>query len=120
MSDLKVYSLKNCDTCKKALKWLRDQSIGHTNLDIRADGLPGSAIEHIVHAVGWEKALNRRSTTWRGLSEEERENPDNEKAIALIEAHPTLLKRPAFILDEEVRVGFDASTQEWLTNTRRG
>lgn len=103
---LTVYTLKNCDTCKKAIKWLEAEGIAFKNHDVRADGLSRETITQIVETLGWEKALNRRSTTWRGLSDEQKENVDNAKAIALITDHETLLKRPVFVVGGEMVAGF--------------
>ncbi len=111
MSGLTIYTLKSCDTCKKALKWLDAESIAYTNHDVRADGLDRSTIASIVENAGWETALNRRSTTWRGLGDADKEAIDNAKAIALIAEHPTLMKRPVFVAGNNVVVGFDAKAQ---------
>lgn len=104
---IKIYTLKNCDTCKKSLKWLDSENISYENHDIRADGLSRAAIEEIVSSLGWETALNRRSTTWRSLSDSDKADITNEKAIDLIEANPTLMKRPVTITDKQTLAGFD-------------
>jgi arsenate reductase len=104
---LTVYTLKNCDTCKKALKWLEAEGVEFKNHDVRADGLSNETITEIVETLGWEKALNRRSTTWRNLDEEQKADVDNAKAIALIGKYETLLKRPVFVTDIEMIAGFD-------------
>ncbi|MDD9910671.1 MAG: Spx/MgsR family RNA polymerase-binding regulatory protein [Ahrensia sp.] len=111
---MKVYTLKSCDSCKKALKWLAEQGIAHEAHDVRADGLMESAVRHIVDTAGWEEAVNRRSTTWRGLSDADRADIDDDKAIALITANPTLLKRPVFVTEHEVMVGFNDAIKDWL------
>lgn len=104
---LTVYTLKNCDTCKKAIKWLQAEGIDFKNHDVRANGLSEEIISEIVETLGWEKALNRRSTTWRNLDEEQKEDVDNAKAVALIAEHETLLKRPVFVSGLEMVTGFD-------------
>ena len=104
---LTVYTLKNCDTCKKAIKWLEAEGIEFKNHDVRADGLTKEIITQIVETLGWEKALNRRSTTWRNLDEGQKVDVDDEKAIGLIGEHETLLKRPVFVSDIEMVAGFD-------------
>ncbi|MCL4135056.1 UNVERIFIED_CONTAM: hypothetical protein GTU68_021597 [Idotea baltica] len=108
---MKVYSLKNCDTCKKALKWLDGEGIAHEVHDIRAQGVDAAFIGPIVDALGWETAINRRSTTWRGLSDADKDGLDNAKAVALILDHPTLMKRPVFVSGSTVICGFDAKAQ---------
>jgi len=114
MSDLTIYSLKNCDTCKKALKWLDAESVAYTNHDIRADGVDKSFIQPIVETLGWEIALNRRSTTWRGLEDSDKENIENSKAVKLILDNPTLMKRPVFVSGSNMVCGFDAKAQDQL------
>ena len=111
---MKIYVLKNCDTCKKALKWLDGESIAYQNHDVRADGLSRETIANIVTSAGWEAALNRRSTTWRELDEDQKTDVDAAKAVDLIEANPTLLKRPVFVIGGNMIVGFDAKAQEKL------
>lgn len=111
---MKVFSLKNCDTCKKALAWLSDQDIGHEVHDVRADGLNKQDVGMIVQAVGWEIALNRRSTTWRNLDDVQKDGIGTDKAIDLIVEHPTLLKRPVFVSGNSIVVGFTKDGQQKL------
>ncbi len=111
---MKVYTLKSCDTCKKAVKWLNDQSIAYQQFDIRNDGLGSETVEHIVRSSGWENALNRRSTTWRFLDESQKSGLNAEKATELILENPTLMKRPAFVTEQEVMVGFTEDVKAWL------
>ncbi len=103
---LTVYTLKNCDTCKKAIKWLQAEGIEFKNHDVRADGLTKELITQIVETLGWEKALNRRSTTWRNLDEGQKAGVDDAKAVELIGEYETLLKRPVFVQGNEMVVGF--------------
>ncbi len=112
---MKVYALKSCDTCRKAVKALTAARDDVEVIDIRADGLSETVIADVVKAVGWEAALNRRSTTWRGLDEADKTDVTAEKAIALIAEHPTLLKRPAITDGAATTVGWTAKQQEvWL------
>ena len=112
---MKVYSLKNCDTCKKALIWLTAEGLDHTVQDVRADGISRDEITAIVTTLGWDQAVNRRSTTWRNLSDADRAGLDNDKAIELIVANPTLMKRPVIIDDAgQMTVGFTAAIQAQL------
>lgn len=107
----KVYGLKNCDTCRKAKKWLSEEGIESTVHDIRKDGLEAGQVAFWAQAVGWEILLNRRGTTWRGLSEAEKSDLTETKAIALMEAAPALMKRPIFVSGETVHVGFKPADQ---------
>ncbi len=111
---MKVYTLKNCDTCKNALKWLANSQIEFENHDIRVDGMNRAIITPIVETLGWEITLNRRSTTWRGLSEADKDRIDNSKAIGLIIEYPTLMKRPVFEINGTFIAGFDEKAQAVL------
>ncbi|MEQ9488049.1 MAG: arsenate reductase [Alphaproteobacteria bacterium] len=111
---LTVYGLKNCDTCRKALKWLDGAGIEHSFVDLRADPVDTDRIAVWEAAVGWETLLNRRGTTWRGLPESDKGGVDQSSAIALMVAHPALMKRPIFETAGDVLVGFKADTQKAL------
>ena len=85
-----VIGLKSCDTCRKALKAIRAAGFDPSVQDVRADGLSPDDIATLTTTFG-DKAINRASTTWRGLTDDEKtQSPE-----ALLAAHPTLLKRPA-------------------------
>jgi arsenate reductase (glutaredoxin) len=101
-----LYGIKNCDTVKKARKWLDEHGIDHTFHDFRQDGLEPARLHAWSQAVGWETLLNRRGTTWRQLSEAEREHRDEEHALVLMHDLPTLIKRPVLEYLGEVVVGF--------------
>ena len=101
-----VYGIKNCDTCRKALRWLRTEGVEHRFHDFRADGLDRGSLETWVAALGWETLLNRRGTTWRNLPDAEREAVGDTTAADLMTAHPTLIKRPVFDLGGSYLVGF--------------
>ncbi|NIJ42400.1 arsenate reductase [Parvibaculum indicum] len=103
---IKVYGLKNCDTCRKALKWLEMRGTAHSFHDLRADGIARADIEKFAAAVGWEKLLNKASTTWRALDDAEKDGVNEKKAIALMAAHPALIKRPVFVSGKTIIVGF--------------
>jgi Spx/MgsR family transcriptional regulator len=101
-----LYGISNCDSTRKARKWLKDHAIDYRFHDVRSDGLDTGLIERLEAVVGWEKLLNRRSTSWRQLNESERSNLSREKAMRLMLAHPTLIKRPLLETGTEVLVGF--------------
>ena len=103
---LTLYVIKNCDTCRKALKALDGKGIPYQVHDLREDGLSAPLLEHILHRVPLVEVLNKRSTTWRNLREEEKQDVDANKARELILAHPTLLKRPLLEIGDEIRVGY--------------
>ena len=110
-----VYGLKNCDSCRKALKWLDGQGIEHSFHDIRADGLDKEALDRWIAGVGWEILLNRKSTTWRGLSDADKSDVDEAAARRLMLANPTLIKRPVIEVGRHVHVGFGPKVQDELS-----
>lgn len=116
---LTVYHLKNCDTCRKAIKAMTAAGHQLTLIDVRADGVPAAELTHIEKAIGWEKLLNTRSTTWRGLIEGDKADMDASKAVALMTEHPTLIKRPVIIRDDakgagQISVGWTKEVQAEL------
>lgn len=102
---LTVYGIKQCDTCRKALKWLDVQGIEHRFHDLRSDGLAADLLQGWLTSPFAGKLVNRRSTTWRQLTDEQRQL-NGEALQALLLAHPTLVKRPVFVTDGIVAVGF--------------
>jgi arsenate reductase len=111
---INIHGLKNCDTCRKALKWLDAQGLVHRFRDLRADGIDEPTLRRWIGAVGWETLLNRRGTTWRQLPAAERDGVDESRAMALMLMHPALIKRPVFEFDGRVIVGFSAQQQRDL------
>ena len=103
---ISVYGLKNCDTCRSALKWLAAERLDYQFFDVRKDGVGASDLLAWAAALGWESLLNRRGTTWRGLSDADKEDVDKAKAIELMMAHPAVIKRPIFHLNGMYLVGF--------------
>jgi arsenate reductase len=103
-----LYGIKNCDTCKKALKWLEQNGIACRMHDYRSDGLTQELLENFIDQLGWDKILNRSSTSWRQLTEDQRADPDREKACRLMLAAPTLIKRPILDTGTGLILGFKA------------
>lgn len=101
-----IHGLATCDTTRAARKWLDDKNIAYQFHDVREDGLSKAQVEAWVKALGWEKVLNKASTTWRELPEKEKAGVDAKKAVALILAHPTLVKRPVLDRSGELTLGF--------------
>ena len=113
-----VYGLRNCDTCRKARKWLRENDVEHSFRDLRADGLDGPTVERWIAAIGWEALINRRGTTWRSLSDAEKQIADQDAARDLMLRHPALIKRPVFDLGGRVLVGFGGAVRTALSGRR--
>ena len=108
---MKLYGIKNCDTVKKARKWLDDQGISYEFHDFKKDGLGSEKLSEWEQAIGWETLLNRRGTTWRKLPDEVRDNINAQSAHDIMLENPSIIKRPVVEHDGEVFVGFKAD--EW-------
>lgn len=113
---IKVYGLNNCDTCRKARKWLSVEGVEHEFHDIRKANLEDKVIAGWAGKAGWETLLNRRGTTWRGLLAQDKESVDEAGAVRLMTAHPALIKRPVFVRGSDVLVGFTADVQKALAS----
>lgn len=108
---MRFYGLKNCDTCKKAQKTLTEAGKEFEVIDVRADGVPPTVLAEWVEKVGAEALVNRRSTTWRGLSDEEQSAAVGDGTAALLAEHPTLMKRPVIVTGGAVHVGWSKDVQ---------
>ncbi len=106
MSAPVLYGIRNCDSCRKALRWLASHDIEHRFHDVRADGLDRPTLEGWFRRADWQLLFNKRSTTWRGLTDAERADLDETRALALIIAHPTLLRRPVVDTGKALLIGF--------------
>lgn len=102
-----LYGIKNCDTVKKARKFLDTQQVDYTFHDFRDDGLNPIQLSAWAAELGWESLLNKRSTTWRQLPDETKENINETLALMVMEDQPTLIKRPVLELSDRVLVGFN-------------
>lgn len=103
---LTVYGIPNCDTVKKARVWLADKGQDFTFHDFRKDGLSEAMVTRWLKAQGMEKLLNKRGTSWRKLSDQDKANEDEAHLIALMVQNPTLIKRPVIEAGDKVTVGF--------------
>lgn len=101
-----IYGLATCDTTRAARKWLDAKSVKYAFHDVREDGLTKALVESWIEELGWEKVLNKASTTWRGLPEKDKAGVDAKKAVALLLAHPTLVKRPVLDCGGRLSLGF--------------
>lgn len=103
---IKIYGLKNCDTCRKAVKALPEATL----VDVRADGVPTALMAQAYEQFG-QALINTRSTTWRGLDEDARQG----EPLELLAAHPALMKRPLITAGDTMFLGWTAQTQAALT-----
>ena len=102
---MKIYGLKNCDTCRKARKWLDANGVAHEFIDLR-EATPSLATLKQWHAALGDALLNRRGTTFRQLSDADRARA--EKSLpALLHEHPALMKRPILVAGDTILSGFD-------------
>ena len=113
-----LYGIKNCDTVKKARKWLEAEGVAHTFHDFRKDGFDGALVTRLADALGHEAMLNTRGTTWRKLLDADKADMTREKAFALMVQHDALIKRPVWEKNGEYRLGFAAkdaaAIAEWV------
>ena len=104
-----IYGIENCDTCRKALKWLEAEGRAHKFHDFRSDGLRGETIRDFIDDLGMDAVLNRRSTSWRELDDTSRavlQGGDLDAVVELLIQHPTLIKRPVFDTGKGMLNGF--------------
>jgi arsenate reductase len=103
-----LYGIKNCDTCKKARKWLEENGIAYQFHDFRIDGLTPAMLNDFAARADWNTLLNRSSTSWRQLSAEQQADLTPEKALQLMLNTPTLIKRPILDTGDKLIIGFKA------------
>lgn len=101
-----ICGIKSCDTMKKAFNWLDAHNIAYEFHDYKKDGLNQDAFELAVKQHGWDVAINRRGTSWRKLSDEQKNNVDDAKALTLALENPSLVKRPLCVKDGQSQLGF--------------
>lgn len=112
-----LYGIKNCDTIKKARRWLDDHGKTYRFHDYRVDGLDESLLRSFVNALGWEALLNTRGTTWRKLDDAQKSAvKDADSAIILMLEMPAMIKRPLLCAPgKPMLLGFnDSGYQTWF------
>jgi arsenate reductase len=102
-----IYGIKNCDTMKKARAWLDNHGVGYAFHDYKSAGIERAKLEGWAKKVGWETLLNRAGTTFKKLPDKDKESVTEQKAIALMLAQPSMIKRPVLDLGGgKLLVGF--------------
>jgi arsenate reductase len=101
-----LYGIKNCDTVKKARRWLDQHNIDYSFHDFRGDGLSEAQAKQWLKSLGWELLINRRSTSWKQLEPALRESMDQNTALPAVMEQPTLIKRPLLDTGTSLHVGF--------------
>lgn len=115
MSHITMHGITNCDTIKKAKKWLTDAGIEYTFRDYKKQPPSVEELQAWSALVGWETLLNKRGTTWRKLDPAVQADVDEAKAMVLLADNPSMIKRPLLIKDQQALVGFKAADYEEFT-----
>jgi arsenate reductase len=102
-----MYGIRNCDTVKKARAWLQEQGVEYRFHDYKVCGIDAARLNRWYEAVGWEKLLNRSGTTFRTLPQRDKAQLNQSRALALMTAQPSLIKRPVLEAGGRLIVGFD-------------
>ena len=105
-----IYGIKNCDTMKKARAWLDKHGVAYGFHDYKTEGVDPAQVETWAKEVGWETLLNRSGTTFRKLADYEKTALTEKKAVALMAAMPTMIKRPVLDVGDRIIVGFKPET----------
>lgn len=103
-----LYGIKNCDTVKKARKWLEAESVEYRFHDFRSDGLDRETVQQWLSELGWQGLINKRSTSWKALGAEARDSMSDDEAVGAILDQPTLIKRPLLDTGKQRICGFSA------------
>ncbi|HGG60042.1 MAG TPA: ArsC family reductase [Gammaproteobacteria bacterium] len=101
-----LYGIPNCDTIRKARRWLDERGVDYRFHDFRKDGLERDQLQAWVDELGWETLLNKRGLMWRRLPEEKKADLDEKRAVALLLEEPAMIKRPVLDLGDRRVVGF--------------
>ena len=107
-----LYGIPNCDTVKKARTWLEGRGVDYVFHDYKKAGIDRASLEQWCDEHGWETVLNRAGTTFRKLPEADRADLDQDRAIALMLAQPSMIKRPVLDLGDRRIVGFKPEIYE--------
>jgi arsenate reductase len=107
-----LYGIRNCDTVKKARAWLDARGLAYDFHDYKTAGIDEARLRGWLGRVGWERLLNRAGTTFRKLPDSEKVGVDEDKAVALMLAQPSMIRRPVVETGGELLVGFDPDRYE--------
>ncbi|KLE34111.1 ArsC family reductase [Aurantiacibacter luteus] len=108
-----LYGIPNCDTVKKARRWLDGQGLDYTFHDYKKEGADAGLLGAWADAVGWQVLLNRSGTTFRKLDDADKRDLDREKAISLMVKYPSMIKRPVVTQEDSERVLVGFAQSEW-------
>ncbi|WP_309092061.1 ArsC family reductase [Phenylobacterium sp.] len=105
-----LYGIRNCDTMKKAWSWLDHRGIAYAFHDYKKQRIDRATLEGWAREVGWERLLNRAGTTFKNLPDADKQDLTEAKAIELMLAQPSMIKRPVLAIDGRLVVGFKPET----------
>ena len=101
-----IYGIKNCDTIKKALQWLNKHQIEYRFHDYRVDGIDTALVAQFCQRLSWQALINKRGTTYRQLTDTQKQTMDQTSAMVLMEKQPAIIKRPLLIRGTQAYLGF--------------
>jgi len=107
-TNITMYGIKNCDTIKKARKWLEAEGVDYQFHDYKKEGIQKNQLVTWIAQLGWEVLLNKRGTTWRKLPDEVKDNIDEASAITVMLENTSIIKRPVLDTGNTLLVGFSA------------
>ena len=107
-----VYGIKNCDTMKKALRWLDDHGVDYIFHDYKKEDASETVLQNAIAAHGWDSVINKRGTTWRRLPDDVKNAVNDQSAITLAIENPSIIKRPLITAGDDVYLGFDEGVYE--------
>ena len=106
MTSIKIFGIKSCSTMSKAMKWLDENSIEYYFHDYKKQSIDETTLSQWLKQAPWDSLINKRGTTWRKLSDFDKQDIDNNKAIQLMIANTSLIKRPVLVIGEKIHLGF--------------
>ncbi|MFC3150472.1 ArsC family reductase [Litoribrevibacter euphylliae] len=113
----RIYGIKNCDTMKKAFKWLDAQGINYEFQDYKKEAPSEEQANVWVKQLGWENVINKRGTTWRKLDDEIKESMNDQHAVKVMLENPSIIKRPLLEHNGQTLLGFKEADYQTLFNS---
>lgn len=110
----KIYGIKNCDTMKKAFKWLESKGVSYEFQDYKKDAPSEEQAKQWIEILGWENVINKRGTTWRKLDDDLKDSMNKQKAVEVILDNPSIIKRPLLEHNGETILGFKEADYQAL------
>lgn len=107
---IKIYGIKNCDTMKKAFKWLNDNNVECDFHDYKKQGVDLAVFKKAITEHGWETLINKRGTSWRKLDDHTKENMNETHALEIATDNPSIIKRPLMVSGDKTYLGFSPDT----------